>query len=307
MLKVIHRWLRTGKLHGSPRQTQAMDPFIHEMTQSGVLASRANPGKARALNAYACRGQLERVLPGVYSKIGAAKTVEGRLRAVRAYGEDLVLTRRIAAQLTWWPELDVGDQWVLACPRPIDPGHELAFEQRLILPQLLTRHEGTLVTIPELTVLDLIPELDSAAVFEALRRRAITLERLERALALTPRRRGNRRRREILAETVDSPWSFLESTAHRYLREAGITGWTGNYRVELPSGAYWIDAAFPEEKVALEFDGWEFHSSRTAFEYDRSRDVDLARAGWLPVRFTNETVATIPVAVPEILARRRLR
>lgn len=45
--------------------------------------------------------------------------------------------------------------------------------------------------------------------------------------------------------------------------------------------------------VGVELDGFEFHSSRDAFERGRARDADLAAVGWLMVHFTAETASDI--------------
>lgn len=238
-------------------------------------------------------GQVERLLPGVYGKVGAGETLDGKLQAVRAYGDEFVVTRHHAAALTWWPEVECPSTWRLACPRAVEPGYELVSSSGLIPPPLLTKHQGCWLTAPALTVLDLIPEFDADVVYLALRRRAVTVEQLQKAMALTPRRRGNRRRREILAETASAPWSHLERDAHRHLREAGLTGWRSNHRVDVSQTHYYIDAAFLEEKVGVELDGFEFHSSRDAFERGRARDADLAAVGWLMVHFTAETASDI--------------
>lgn len=282
-----------------------MDPLIFEATRDGVMAARSSRWKARALNSCAFRGQLDRVLPGVYARPGAADSIEGKLLAIRAYGDDIVITRHYAAALTWWPELECPAEWMLACPRLISPGFGLDVEQRLITPQLLTRHHGALITVPELTVLDLIPAMGEEPAFEALRRRAITVPRLQKALKLTPKRRGNNLRREVLTELVDAPWSHLEREAHRYLRRARITGWKANFPVSIGGNTYFVDAAFEREKLGIEFDGFEYHSSRDAFEHDRYKDLELAGAGWLMVRFTAETVGELGRTVPELLAARR--
>jgi hypothetical protein len=205
-----------------------MDPEIAAAVRDGVVTAKLTPRKARALNAYACRGQLERVLPGVYGLPGAASSIHTRLQAVRAYGDDLTLVRRSAAALTFWPEVGDDDELHIACPRKLTPGYGLAVEQRLIPPELLTRREGVLCTVPELTVLDLIPELGGDVIQEALRRRACTLKQMRRALALTPRRRFNRLRRDLLDQSRDSPWSALmalieipQSCSSEFLRSRG--------------------------------------------------------------------------------------
>jgi hypothetical protein len=47
-----------------------------------------------------------------------------------------------------------------------------------------------------------------------------------------------------------------------------------------------VDALFPEEKVIVELDSWEFHQDRGSFESDRDRDADTLAAGHLTVRIT---------------------
>lgn len=278
---------------------------LFEFLPDGVMSARLAPQRARSLNSRAFRNQLERVLPGVYALPDAATTAEGRLRAIRAYGDDIVVTRHAAAALTWWDDLALPETWELACPRAISPGYGLTVEQRLIPPTLTTRVAGAPVTTPELTVLDLIPELDDVVVYEALRRRSVSIRALERALRLTPKRRGNKRRREILEACAKQPWSFLEKEGHELLRAHNITGWVANYRVSVQGVTYYVDAAFAAERVAVEFDGFRFHSSVASFHADRDRDADLASAGWLPLHFTDKTIHRLGEILPGILAERR--
>lgn len=282
-----------------------MHPEIFRRTDDGVMSARSSPWQARSLNSYVHRGKLERVLPGVYAQPGRGETVDGKLQALRAYGDDLVITRHRAASLTWWPELECPDEWLIACPRLIAPGYGFQVEQRLIPPELLTRHHGVLMTAPELTALDLLPDLGAEAAYTVLRSGAATVKQLQRAMALTPKRRGNAVRREILKSLVDAPWSHLEKDAHRRMRDAGLVGWLSNYCVATPSRRYFIDAAFVKEKLGVEFDGFAFHSSRDAFERDRAKDRDLAQLGWQMVHFTTETIADVVHTVRSLLAIRR--
>jgi hypothetical protein len=46
------------------------------------------------------------------------------------------------------------------------------------------------------------------------------------------------------------------------------------------------DNVYSEARVMLEIDGYETHGTRTAFEDDRTRDLDLKLAGWDVVRIT---------------------
>lgn len=283
-----------------------MRPEVHHaIADDAVVAARRDPGLARSLNSYAYRGQLERLLPGVYGKPGLTDTVEGQLAAARAYGDDLVLTRRSAAALTWWPELVQAAGMELACPRPISPGYGFSCEQRLIPWELLTRVDGMLCTTPELTVLDLMPDFGLHAVTEALRRGAVTPGKLERALALTPHRRGNQLRRKLVADVVAAPWSFLETEVHAMLRDAGIHGWVANRKVVVDGVTYFIDVAFDAEMVAIEMDGFETHGRWEAFHHDREKWVALATAGWQTLAYTAQTKDTLLDTLPKVLTQRR--
>ena len=66
------------------------------------------------------------------------------------------------------------------------------------------------------------------------------------------------------------------------LRDAQITGWYANY----PVGGYKVDVGFPAPKVALEADGWAFHSDHDDFRNDRVRQNRIALLGWQVLRFT---------------------
>jgi very-short-patch-repair endonuclease len=68
----------------------------------------------------------------------------------------------------------------------------------------------------------------------------------------------------------------------KLLREAGIKGWRTNH----PIGGYKVDVAFPQQKVAIEVDGWAFHCDPEAFAIDRKRQNAIALLGWQVLRFT---------------------
>ena len=68
----------------------------------------------------------------------------------------------------------------------------------------------------------------------------------------------------------------------KLLRDAGITGWKANY----PVGRYKVDVGFPSPKVAIEVDGFAFHSGPVEFQIDRERQNIIALLGWQVLRFT---------------------
>ena len=83
----------------------------------------------------------------------------------------------------------------------------------------------------------------------------------------------------------------------KLLRDAGIRGWKTNY----PVGGYKVDVGFPVEKVAIEVDGWAFHSDGEAFQIDRERQNAIALLGWQVLRFTWLDLTEYPERVLAII------
>ena len=79
----------------------------------------------------------------------------------------------------------------------------------------------------------------------------------------------------------------------RLLRDAGIGGWVLGH----PFGPWRIDLAFPQQKVAVEVDGWAWHVDAERFRADRRKQNALVRAGWDPLRFTWHDLDARPASV----------
>lgn len=85
--------------------------------------------------------------------------------------------------------------------------------------------------------------------------------------------------------------SRYERILRRLLKEAGLPTPLSNLMV---AGAE-RDLVWPQAKLILEFDGWEFHRHR--FEADRRRDAAAVAAGWRVIRLTADRVDSEPFAV----------
>ena len=81
--------------------------------------------------------------------------------------------------------------------------------------------------------------------------------------------------------------SDLETRYLQCLREHGVPLPVRQHRV-VHNGRFLgrLDMAYPPERIFVELDGWQFHSSRAAFERDRARQNDMVAIGWAPLRFT---------------------
>lgn len=282
-----------------------MKPAIrNHLDRFDVINDVYFPEWDRALNALRCRGQITAVLPGIFSYTHSANDFSVRVAAAAASTRHYVLVGRSAAKYTWWPELECSTVSLAHVGR-LEPKSGFEFSDRHIPPALIDTSRRIPVTTNALTVLDLIPEYGPGCVDEALRRRAVTIPGLREALRLTPYRRGNSLRRDILSDSRDSPWSALEREAHRLLRREKFKGWRTNFEVNIDGEQFFLDVAFPSVKICIEIDGYEFHGSRAAFHQDRRRGALLAREGWIVLHFSSETLSLLPEALRSALRRRR--
>lgn len=79
--------------------------------------------------------------------------------------------------------------------------------------------------------------------------------------------------------------SKREARLVRALARAGLPAPVLGHR----AGRYRIDLAWPDAKIAVEFDSWEFHRTQTAFHNDRRRWRRLTALGWTVIPVTSRT------------------
>ena len=153
----------------------------------------------------------------------------------------------------------------------------------------VTTRDGLPVTSLAQSVTDYIASLrwPAAMTFadRAFSQGWVDAEQLEQRLRT--RRPGNRVLRKVLATQRAGAEAESERRLHRLLRQAGVTGWVANHEVRHAGRLIArVDVAFPAERLAIEVDGFAYHSDRTRFQRDRSRQNDLVRLGWTVLRFT---------------------
>jgi hypothetical protein len=81
--------------------------------------------------------------------------------------------------------------------------------------------------------------------------------------------------------------SDLEAMLLALARDEGIDQPIGDHPIHLPrTGPITVDFYFASARVIVEADSWKHHRSRTSFEADRLRDLELAALGYRSVRIT---------------------
>jgi very-short-patch-repair endonuclease len=80
----------------------------------------------------------------------------------------------------------------------------------------------------------------------------------------------------------------LEDRFHRFCEEHRLPAPATNVTVL----DHEVDALWPQARLVVELDSWEFHRHRAAFERDRARDADLLLAGYRIIRVTHRRLDT---------------
>jgi very-short-patch-repair endonuclease len=277
--------------------------------QHGAVATAQALGAGlsrRRIHARMASGRFQSICRGVFRVGAVAAPLERPAAALLLCGETAVLSHTTALRIWLPPEPAFARPWTGDAVAPADqhdwpltevtrPGggssrmdwlrihrvHQLTSDEWVL-------HQRLRVTTPARTLVDLASTLDQAALDRLLARlaraRLCTLDDLERAVRRHCGRRGVGRLRRLVAVWREPP--FTRSEAERKFLDV-----VRRARLPAPEANRWtqgmeVDFVWRNWRVAVEVDGWEFHSSRRAFETDRRRDAVLAAAGFLVLRFT---------------------
>jgi hypothetical protein len=257
-------------------------PFTaSDLREAGITRSRLR----RAL----ADGVVLAVVRGVFLRSDVEQTVEIRAAAVsRVATPHHVITDRTAA---WLLEVDAFTWSDHAGPLPIEtcalrgrqPTHLTGVDCRTrdLLPGDITTIHGLLVTTPVRTGLDLgccLRRREAYAALNALaRRHHLTADDYLAHIARFRGRRGVRQLRPLLAvleprcESERESWMLLE------ILDASLPSPDPQYWItidEVP--VFRLDLAYPRHRVAVEYDGEEWHDLT-----DEQRRYDEMRRDWL--------------------------
>jgi very-short-patch-repair endonuclease len=250
---------------------------LSQAEQSG-LSRHAVDRRVRA-------GRWRRCSPAVYFVDDRPFTDAARLRAaVWGYGPQAVASGLAAA---WWHGVTQFSPEVMEVTVPRDSHHPRRDGIRLRRRDLarcdVVERNGLKVTALALTIVEAaVRTRHGGVLMDSALQRHVELRDLWRAHLGNKGRHGSPAARRLLQAASDGAHSEAERILVKLLRKAGITGWRANY----PVGGYKVDVGFPAQKLALEADGWAFHSDAKVFVADRNRQNAIALLGWKVLRFT---------------------
>jgi hypothetical protein len=254
--------------------------------------------------------EVRRVMRGVYVRADVEDTTELRVAAAAlVMTPHTVLCDRTAAWIhgvgvLHYRERDVVpplEAYALR-NRSRTSRRECDGGQRDLLPEDICEIGGVLVTTPLRTCMDLGCKLSRrralAAMDAFMREHGLSRAEMQLLLPRYFRRRGVLQLRQLVliadprAESPRESWTRLE------IIDAGLP---------CPQPQYWVtvggrpvfrlDLAYPHAKIAIEYDGRDFHESAEQREADRVRRQWLRDRGWVVIvldkdSFTTEAIAT---------------
>jgi very-short-patch-repair endonuclease len=247
---------------------------------------------------------MQRLHRGVFLLGAAPPTPMARARAAAlACGEGAVVSHRSAAELFGLLPTSGGDIDVTVVGR--NPGQHPGI--RLHRPRAMARHEVTRMrgipmtavarTICDLAATEPVDEVEHAFQ-EALYRDIVTTTALAAVLEREPKRKGASIIKALLADPRLTR-SERERRLLRLLDQAQLPRPITNVHLH----GYLVDAYWPDQGLVLEFDGWQGHGHRDAFERDRKRDQVMLANALRPMRATDRHLQHEPVALVARIAQ----
>lgn len=279
-------------------------PFLRTPTTADRAASL---GWTKRRLQLACEdGSVRRVLHGVY--VDAAVPDSTQLRAAAAallLPERFVVCDRSAAWLHgvdhWDPtDLDVPPLLDLAARSGtrsrLDGVHGL--RRTLTADDVMVLEGGVLVTSPLRTAADLACQrgrLGAAAVLDQFaHHHGVTTADLRGILLRFGGRRGVTQLRELAGDVCPDAESPPETWVRRLILDHQLPRPIPQYVVVVEGETYRLDLAYPHLRIAVEYDGEEWHGPDQEAA-DRMRRAALARAGWEVIVVRKDAVSGAPL------------
>jgi very-short-patch-repair endonuclease len=169
----------------------------------------------------------------------------------------------------------------LTVPRGTTRRQGLLLHRAVLADDEITVRDGIPVTTLARTLLDLAAVLQRHQLQQAINEaERLRLEGPHHLAERYPTKRGTRALRALAPPTHTK--QDLEARFHTFLNDRRFPRPQTNILIEGKE----VDFAWPDRRLIVELDSWEFHRTRHAFEDDRRTDRRLKAAGWTVIRIT---------------------
>ena len=265
---------------------------LQEWTEAGLSRS--------TLQRRVGNGVVRRLFPGVYATAAAPDTYERNVVAAVSACPDLAAASHVTAAFLW-NMIHFGGRTpydIELVTRRWRRVHRsvTVHESTDLIEADVTMHRGVPVTTPTRTIVDLgasAKSLVGPAVDHAIRHGMTDVRSLLDILQRVARRgrSGVGVLRPHLAERLTlskETESYLETLFARGLSRRALPRPQAQVPVFRPDGTFIcrLDFAYPDTKLGIALDGFEYHSDQTRFRIDRAQQNDLELLGWMVLRYT---------------------
>lgn len=249
-----------------------------------------------AIDRCVASGAWIRIFPATYVIAGIAGGWKQRVKAATMSVEGSVASHRSAAVLWDCPGFTPGIVELTVSRRAIRAGVKVHETKKLDSREIRRRH-GIPVTDPERTLIDLgcvaSEELTEAALDHFLSKKLSTLARINSRLC--DLNGSGWRGTGVVRELVEMrdprdghAESRLETRLCRVLRKAKLSLPKRQVVISNDEGQFVarVDLAYPDRRLVIEAQGYEFHSSRQQWSKDIDRRRALTLLGWRVIEVT---------------------
>ncbi|MGV0646191.1 hypothetical protein ABQE44_22615 [Mycolicibacterium sp. XJ2546] len=245
-------------------------------------------------------GQLMKVWPGVYSREAPDNMTRLNGLDLRA-GEPVAVCLGTAAAAYGFDTEDVSDLHVLN-----PEGHQLRNSDGLFIHRRegapLGEVDGRAATVPAWTAVEVARGLRRpralATLDAALRSGLCDARQLRAAAARQAGRRGIVAVRELIPLARPEAESPMESEARLVMIDGGMPPTALQYEIVDRDFRTWrVDFAWPEHRLAVEYDGFDWHSDLDSLRRDRQKRAALNEIRWSVLSVVSDDVRFRPAAM----------
>jgi len=251
------------------------------------------------------QGTWRRVHQGVYAVVGAPETIEQRIMA-GVLATDGVASHRAGMHLWHVDPPEVLAEVTVEEIRKVSVRGVVVHRSRDLRPEHVVMRHG----IPTTTATRLLADIGAVLPWWYVER---WIDRGIAAGHFTPNdivgvrwelsrqgRTGLGALQQAISAAqfgVDEPASVLEAAFARICKESELPMPVFQHEVRVGGRTRRIDAAWPDQMLAVEVDGFASRVDRGRFQDDRTRQNSLTGAGWIVIRFTWKDVTESPAYV----------
>jgi very-short-patch-repair endonuclease len=283
-------------------------------SQHGVLSrgQAVAVGLSRHAIAYlVSSGRWEIVRPAVYGVRGHPPTWHQQVMSACLWaGAGAVASHHSAARLWGMPGLESDHVEISTISNMRWKGGGVTVHRVAgLVPADVGEIAAVPVTAAPRTLVDIAGQIDETrleiALDDALRRRLVSVPRMRWTLERLggKGRAGTAALRKLLEARrpgLPPPESALETRLARLLRSAGLPEPLRQHRIRHGSKVVArVDFAYPEVRLAIEVDGYRYHTGKQDWLRDVRRRTELAALGWTVLVFTWDDVERRPDWVVE--------